>query len=100
MQGIKHMVECRCVLSQYKKSTIPVYHKFIVFSIIDKDKVKISFAQCNNCGIIHKITDLCKSEIMNGKEQMSSLETIEDIKTALPEDLGSVLENYSCTLPN
>ena len=94
------MIECRCVLSQYKKSTTPIYHKFIVFSVVDQDKVKTSFAQCNNCGIIHKIIDLCKSEIMNGKEQMSSLETIEDIKISLPEDLSSVLENYSCELPN
>jgi hypothetical protein len=98
--GVKHVVECRCVLPQYKKTSNPVYHKFVVFSILEKDKAKISFMQCNNCGIVHKIIDLCKSEILNGKEQLSSLETIEDIKISLPGDLSSVLENYSCDIPN
>ena len=86
LAGVKHVVECRCVLPQYKKTSNPVYHKFVVFSILEKDKTKVSFIQCNNCGIVHKIIDLCKSEILNGKEQLSSLETIEDIKISLPKD--------------
>ena len=94
------MVECQCVLPQYKKSSNPVYHKFVVFSVIEEDKVKVSFAQCNNCGVVHKIVDLCKSEILNGKENLNSLETIEDIKLSIPADLSTVLENYSCDISN
>tara|TARA_B100000029_G_C17545230_1_gene948210 strand:- start:1324 stop:1758 length:435 start_codon:yes stop_codon:yes gene_type:complete len=94
------MVECQCVLPQYKKSSNPVYHRFIVFSILEEDKVKVSFAQCNNCGVVHKVVDLCKSEILNGKENLNSLETIEDIKLSIPADLSTVLENYSCDISN
>ena len=94
------MVECQCVLPQYKKSSNPVYHRFIVFSILEEDKVNVSFAQCNNCGVVHKVVDLCKSEILNGKENLNSLETIEDIKLSIPADLSTVLENYSCDISN
>ena len=94
------MVECQCVLPQYKKSANPVYHKFVVFSVLEDDKIKTNFAQCNNCGVVHKIIDLCKSEILNGKESLNSLETIEDIKLSIPQDLSAVLENYSCDISN
>ncbi len=94
------MVECQCVLPQYKKSSNPVYHRFIVFSVLEEDKVRVSFAQCNNCGVVHKVVDLCKSEILNGKENLNSLETIEDIKLSIPADLSTVLENYSCDISN
>ena len=94
------MVECQCVLPQYKKSANPVYHKFVVFSVLEDDKIKTNFAQCTNCGVVHKIIDLCKSEILNGKESLNSLETIEDIKLSIPQDLSAVLENYSCDISN
>lgn len=100
MQGVKHIVECRCILTQFKNRSDPVFHKFVVFSVLDKDQVQPNYAQCNNCGIVHKIIDLCKSEIISGKEELKSLETIEDIRFSLPDDLCEVLDSYSCELPN
>ena len=49
---------------------------------------------------INALTELCKSEILNGKESLNSLETIEDIKLSIPQDLSAVLENYSCDISN
>lgn len=98
--GQKHLIACRCVLSQFKQLSSPPRHQFIVFSIIDDDdKVKIKFAQCNNCGLIHKVTDICKSEIIHTKESMTSLITVDDIKMSLPTNLVMILESNNADLP-
>lgn len=99
--GQKHLVKCRCVLSQFKKSNNPEtkQHRFIVFSEIVDDVVKQKFAQCNNCGLIHKIIDICTSDIMPGKEEMGSIITIDDIKMGLNPTLVGILERHQCDLP-
>ena len=93
MQGIKHLVQCHCILPQFKNAVDPVFHKFAVFSVIDDSDT----AQCNNCGIIHKVTDICKSELTS-KEDAKSLPSIEDIKFSLSSDLVRVLESYQCDI--
>jgi hypothetical protein len=65
--------------------------------IDDSDTVQPKFAQCNNCGIIHKVTDICKSELTS-KEDAKSLPSIEDIKFSLSSDLVRVLESYQCDI--
>jgi hypothetical protein len=90
--GLKHLVTCRCVLPQYKRSASPPQHQFVVFSVIDDDNaVKAKFAQCNNCGIIHKVTDVCRSEIVS-RESMGSLPTIDELKVGMPAQLVGALE--------
>jgi hypothetical protein len=92
--GQKHLVNCRCVLPQYKKLKDPPSHKFIVFSIIDEDgTVQQKYAQCNNCGLIHKIVDICQSEIQAGKEKMNSLIKIDEIKPSLHPSFVNILES-------
>ena len=101
MRGIKHTIECNCILPQYKHKSPTVFHKFVVFSVLNKkDEIIEDYAQCNNCGIIHKIIDICKSKILTGQESISSTISIDDIKLMIPTDLSSVLESYSCDLPN
>lgn len=101
MEGVKHFIECHCTLPQYRKKDKKVYHKFPVFSIIsDSDVVLEKNAQCNNCGIVHRVFDICKSEILIGKEDSkATILGIEDIKLMLPSVVSNVLENYSCDLP-
>jgi len=99
MRGQRHLIQCRCVLQQFKNSNEPVKHQFMVFSVIDdNDNVTQKFAQCNNCGLVHKIIDICKSEIILGKEQSNSILTIEDIKLSLPPNLSSILERSNVDL--
>lgn len=97
---IKHLVECKCVLPQYKNVSPTVFHKFLVFSEIDTidGSVISSYAQCNNCGVIHKIKEIGKSTILR-KENMAALLTIDDIKSSLPPRLASILETNNCDLP-
>jgi hypothetical protein len=99
MEGTKHLVECMCILPQLKGRPNQVFHKFVVFSVIDDDgNVQSSHAQCNNCGAVHKVTDICKSEILIGKDELKSMISEKDIKLTLPSSLSNVLETYSCDL--
>lgn len=96
IKGQRHLISCRCILPQFKSKQDPPVHKFVVFSTIDENDVAIpKFVQCNNCGIIHKITDICRSEILSGKENMSSIVTLEDIKVSLPSNLRDILERHN-----
>ena len=100
MQGVKHLIQCHCILPQYKNRKEPVFHKFTVFSIVDdRDSVVEKISQCNNCGVLHRVFDLCKSEVVRGKDESSALITLSDMKFCLPKDIVSVLESYSCDLP-
>lgn len=91
--GQKHLVKCRCILQQYKNVVNPPFHMFVVFSIInDDDVVQVKFVQCNNCGVVHKVYDINKSKIMVGKEHLSSVRTIDEIKPSISEKLCAILE--------
>ena len=95
--GIKHLIQCHCMLPQYKNAPEPVFHQFMVFSILDEDSdtVEVKFASCNNCGAVHKIVDICKSEILTGRDEVPTQMSIEDFKFSLPADLYELLVTYN-----
>lgn len=98
-EGMKHVVTCKCFMPQFKDMANPPEHKFIVFSELDEfANVKTSFAQCNNCGIIHKVIEIGKTVILK-KEETKALETIEEIGDQLPEWMKVILQKYDCDLP-
>ena len=99
MQGFKHLITCRCMLQQFKTKKNPPLHGFVVFSVVGDDNFVLpKYAQCNNCGVVHKVTDLCKSEIMGGKESMPSIVGIDDVKLSLHKNYVDVLEKNSADL--
>jgi len=96
MQGYKHLIECHCVLPQYRDRKETIYHKFSVFSEVDdSDTVVPTCVQCNNCGTVHQIYDICKSEICPGKDESRSVEKREDVCISLPTSLVELFESYS-----
>ena len=98
--GTKHLIQCHCILPQYRTSTNPIFHKFITFSIIDdSDTVIPKYAQCNNCGTIHKVYDICKSEIISGKDESRLVTTLDELKFSLPKEMVDVFESYDCDIP-
>lgn len=100
MEGIKHLIECHCILPQFRGKNELVYHKFIVFSVVDdSDTVVPKYVQCNNCGVVHKIFDICKSEIVPGRDELKTVSRIEDTMLGMSKDLISVLETYDVDLP-
>jgi hypothetical protein len=99
MKGIKHMVECHCVLPQFRHRPNPPFHKFIVFSVIDDGDTTIEkHSKCNNCGIIHNVFDVGKSQIMTGQEEGAVIE-INDIELMIPRSVSDILHNYNCDVP-
>lgn len=92
IEGVKHLVECHCVLPQYRKMENPIFHKFVVFSVIDDDAIEPKFVQCNNCLIVHKIVDICKSEIVAGLEFSNAVTRLDEIKESIPDQMASFLE--------
>ena len=96
----RHLVECHCILPIYKNKSPPVYHKFPVYSKIDKKTGKVvpKYVNCNNCGATHYVLELCKSEIKTGKEDVLSVRTASDIKISLPEKLVQLLEGHNSQL--
>ena len=101
MKGMKHLVQCRCILPTLKERNDPPLHSFVVFSVIDpkNNTVFEKHVQCNNCAIVHRVYDLCKSDIIHNREDLKSAMSIEDIKFTLPESVVKILENYDCDLP-
>ena len=96
MYGCKHTVECHCILPQFREAKNPPWHKFVVFSIVDDgDTVIPKHAQCNNCGVIHNVFDIGKSEILAGQE-IGAVMTKDDIQLMLPDSLKNILITYSC----
>jgi hypothetical protein len=66
----------------------------VVFSVIDdKDAVIPKFVQCNNCRTVHRVIDICQSEIKHGKEHMRSVRTLEEIKAGIPDKLVGILDS-------
>lgn len=99
LEFVKHLIACNCVLKQYEDADPPVFHKFIVFSVINEDgSIKPSYAKCNNCGGIHKVTEVGLSQKLK-RETIATLPDIEEIKSSLPEKLVSLVEKYKLTLP-
>jgi len=97
--GIKHLITCRCILPQFKRSKQPPLHQFTVFSIIDDNgDARMKFVQCNNCGIVHKVIDVCRSEIVS-RESMKSIVTVDDVKLGMSANMLELLEVNNADLP-
>jgi len=98
-QFVKHLVECQCILPQYKTRAEPVFHKFVVFSEIDNyGNVVPKYAQCNHCSVIHRVHNIAQSEILFGNDESVSIVSIDDIKPSLPQNVITILETYNCDI--
>lgn len=98
-KGVKHLIECHCVLPQFRTRQDPIYHRFVVFSeVSDSDEIIPKYAQCNNCGVIHRISDISRSEILAGNDESVSIISVNDIKLSMPSNVISVLESYPVDL--
>ena len=97
MPGTKHLVQCHCILPQYRNMNTPLFHKFVVYSTVSESgDINVSLAKCNNCGVVHKIVDFCKSEVMIGQEDSMAVVTIEDVRSNIPEKIAGILDKHVC----
>lgn len=99
LEGIKHQIECNCVLPQFSKRNPPIFHKFNVFSIIESNgNVRPSYAKCNNCDAIHKVIEINTSKQLP-KENSRLLPSLDEIKESIPEKTRKIIESYTLDLP-
>lgn len=93
MIGTKHLVQCHCILPQFRKNSDPVFHKFVVYSkFSDEEKIEEKLVRCNNCDAVHRIIDLCRSEIVIKIEDTDTILDEDEIKLGLPEKIIGILE--------
>ena len=99
MIGTKHLIQCHCVLPQFRKMDNPIFHKFVVYSKFkDGQQISESLARCNN-DAVHRIIDLCKSEIVIKIEDTDIVVDIDEIKVGLPDKIVSILEKNNTEIP-
>ena len=99
MRGIKHLVQCHCILPQYRDRPNPVFHQFVVFSIVDdSDTVVPKYVQCNNCAVVHRVIDICRTELVTGRDELSTMVNVDDIAITIPQDIRSVLVSYKADI--
>jgi hypothetical protein len=102
MNFTRHLVECHCTLKIFQNRSKPVYHKFPVFSLLNEDgNIDTKYVACNNCGAIHEVSDVCKSEIKWGSESLQGLVTSKEdilfnLKTNKKDIAIEILEKYDC----
>ena len=85
------------MLPQYRNAKKPLYFGFNVFSEIDEgNNITCKFLQCPNCGVIHKVYDACRSEIITGKDESAMVRNLTDVKLSIPENFVELLENHGC----
>ena len=99
-RGLKHLVKCRCILPTLKSREDAPLHSFVVFSEEHDGNVIEKIVTCNNCGVVHRVTDYCQSQIINNFEGTVASLTINDIKLSLSEGVVGILETYNCGLPD
>ena len=54
--------------------------------------------QCNNCSIVHKVVDICKSEIVAGLEFSNAVTRLDEVQQGLPDNVASILTKANCDL--
>lgn len=99
MNYLKHLIECQCILPIYKNNTRPIFHKFPVFSLFednvgnnDFSRAIEKYVKCNNCDCVHRVYDICKSELLkNSDAYVDLVTTLDDLKYSLPSDVIDIL---------
>jgi hypothetical protein len=66
--------------------------------IDEEDEVVPRLVICNNCGVIHKVIDICKTEIAIGNDSMRSVMTKEQIGQSLHPNIVGLLDAHECDI--
>jgi galactitol-specific phosphotransferase system IIB component len=66
----------------------------------DQGKVIEKIISCENCNTLHKVYDICKSDIVKGgKDENKASITIEELDLQLPDKISKILEKNQCPIP-
>lgn len=106
MDGVRHFVECVCQpawvrqLDDTDERKNKLYHRFPVFSVIDDNGDCVEkYVKCDNCDLVHKITEVGISEPQKGGVTESySAVSKEDVSMGIGSTLRDALERHKCDL--
>lgn len=87
----RHAIRCRCLLKQQRDQSP---FTFLTCSLLVDGAVVPSYVECPNCGIMHRVFDICRSEIQGRVELTGAVKTIDEIRTSLPDKISSVMSSY------
>jgi len=48
--------------------------------------------------VVHKVVDVCRTELAVGRDELSTMINIDDIAIMIPQDVRSVLESYKADI--
>ena len=68
--------------------------------IDESDTIVSKYVKCNHCEAVHKVYDVCKSEICIGKEDSMAVLQKKDIQMMIPTDIYDIMEAYNCDIPD
>lgn len=94
VEGNRHLIRCNCILTQHMNKKDPPFFHFLVFSVVEDDKVKPRIVQCPACGVLHRVTDIGRSTVLTGREDSKAVVTIDDVKAGLPQNLVKLMESH------
>lgn len=98
--GTKHVITCTCIHNKLKNIKDIPQHRFVVFSVVGDDDVVVpKYVTCDNCGVVHKVIDICKSEIIRSKENVEFGLSLDELKSGLPQKLVDALSKYNIDVP-
>ena len=96
-ESVCHLIECNCILPLYAKVERPVFHKFVVFSVILDEEFVEKYVECNNCSAIHHVTNINTNTVMSDTSKYKALVcTKDDMKYALSSDILDFLTKNDC----
>lgn len=96
--GVRHLIECNCILPQFLEMEEPIFHKFPVFSIVDENnEVEEKVVACNNCSTLHTVHEIFRSKVEKS-ENAHMLRKKEDIAVSLPNHIKQILEDHDCDI--
>jgi hypothetical protein len=61
--------------------------------------VNPKLVMCNNCERIHRVTDICKSNILHDGSGRFGIRTVDDVKSGLPTSLVKLVDKNEISLP-
>lgn len=99
MPGVKHLINCHCILAIFKNNQKIINHRFPVYSKVDETgKPFEKIVKCNNCDTLHLIKGICQSEILPGKDQTQVVMTKEEIGFMLSEKINNILNKVDADI--
>lgn len=96
-QYVKHLIECKCIHPRFQSLDEVVPHRFVVFSELNENTGAFieHYAQCDNCGLIHRVNEVGKSTPMM-KDSLSNIIDTDEIALELPDKIVDLLKKYNC----